>query len=176
MYPTTALDELCEQLVNDFYSKLDSKCDQCRGVALKLREQELLQNSSIYSNLCLAFVEELRHCGRERQAKLVPYMLKLHAKSVEQHDCRHCTGWCGMGHATQLLEIESSHAKLRELLYRLHKVALPLLEESDYPSQYAKLRLEILLLERLVAEMFLLEEGYLVPLIRQAQKKIHAQD
>jgi hypothetical protein len=56
----------------------------------------------------------------------------------------------------------------------LQTAVLPLYSDTVYPDSYRVLRNQMALLEDSMAELFLLEENYLMPKVIQAQKAINA--
>ena len=75
-----------------------------------------------------------------------------------------------------LIELKESHSRIKDILYRLQMVALPLYAETLYPDVYRVLRNQMALLENSLTELFFIEDAYLIPKVIDAQKKIHASD
>jgi hypothetical protein len=104
---------------------------------------------------------------------LLPYVQKLNERKESGHDCRNCTGGCQLQHDIQLLDLKQSHNQLKGFLHRLQMAALPLYSESIYPDAYRILRNQMAIIENNLAELFFIEEAYLIPQVVVAQNSIH---
>jgi hypothetical protein len=118
-------------------------------------------------------VEETLDYIKARKEKYIPYIAELFQKAETKHDCANCSGNCKVGHSMQLVELRSSNGSIKDILYRLQIVALPLYSETIYPDAYRVLRNQMALLENNISELFFLEETYLIPKVIEAQKMIN---
>jgi len=97
---------------------------------------------------------------------LMPYVRSLGGKLAAGHNCATCTGGCDMGHIAMMAELEASHTSLAAVLIdSAAGLAAALQSFSDARA---------LRLAALTAEMLHPEREYLIPLILQARKDIHA--
>jgi hypothetical protein len=92
---------------------------------------------------------------------------------MEGHDCSECSSGCSVNHALQLMGLKESQIRIKETLYRLLSVAMPLYADADYPDAYQSLRNQMTLIDTALTELFYLEEAHLIPKVKEAQKQIH---
>lgn len=151
------------------------QCEQASEQAAKLQKLDNHRSTSQYITLCNKLVSEIKQYLKVKNESFLPYIDKLNEKESEGHDCSKCTGvGCNLKHATQLAELKQSHAFVKDMLARLQMASLPLYSETMYPDMYRVLRNHMALLENNLADLFLIEETYLIPKVAEAQKNINA--
>ena len=79
-----------------------------------------------------------------------------------------------MQHDMQLNDLKQSHMQLKDIIYRVQMVALPLYSETIYPDVYRLLRNHMALIENSLTELYSVEETRLIPKVTEAQKNINA--
>lgn len=173
-YRSDSLKELTDKLCKEYYTVLEA---MCKGVAVIINniEQEASNaDTALYISMCKKLLDQVMDLVNLRVGVLLPYVQELQTKQTENHNCAACTGSCGFNHSSQLVGIKESHQKLKELLYRLQMVALPLYTDKLYPDEYKVLRNEVTLIDTTLTELFYIEESALVPMIMKAQNDINA--
>lgn len=173
-YRDVELQELVYKLHENYYSALQQICDQAMTPAVLLHKQSQRNSTLLYASLSVKLIEQIEDLTRNRVSTIVPYLYDLARKNSEGHDCRNCTGKCRIGHADPLLSLKSSHKNIKEILYRLHTIAIPLYSDICYPEEYSDLRNNIAMIDFLLTKLFFIEEAYLIPSILNAQQTIHA--
>ena len=169
------LQPFVKRLEQSHYSAINVLCEGTRKQAKKLQELENHQATSQYITLCNRLIDEIQHYIKNKTDNFIPYVNKLNEKESESHDCNNCNGnSCSLQHTAQLNELKEAHVQIKDILYRLQMVSLPLYSETIYPDVYRILRNQMALLENNLTELFLLEETYLIPKVIELQKSIHA--
>jgi hypothetical protein len=170
------LHSLSEILHHDYHDVISELCKIAEKQALKVTDLETHQVTSQYISLCIRLIEEMMEYVATQKQQLIPYLQTLYEKSSQNHDCRNCNGGgvCSLQHDMQLMGIQESHNKIKDVINRLQMVALPLYSETIYPDVYRVLRSQMALLENKFAELYFIEEGYLIPAVTEAQKNIYA--
>jgi len=163
---------LAEKVNTEYYDVIENLCNNHDGLAIQVQSSEGHASTVLYINLCSKLIEELKHHIRLRKQVVIPYIRQLHEKSSDGHDCGTCSGKCSMQHHTQLHGIKEAHLRIKDILYHLRKVALPVYSDTEEMSEYNQLRNEILMIETIVTELFYIEEALLIPKIMEAQKNI----
>ena len=171
-----ALPPLVERIERSYYNVLNTLCDTARKQSRKLQELEVHQSTSQYIILCNRLIEEIQQYLKVKKDSFLPYINKLYEKEEEGHDCRNCEGLgsCNLQHDVQLNELKESHAQIKDILYRLQMVVLPLYSETIYPDVYRVLRNNMALIENCLTDLFSIEETILIPKVIEAQKNVHA--
>jgi hypothetical protein len=172
-YNKIPLTQFVERLRDECYSSIEKICASARKQADLLYSLELQHSTSQYIVMCSKLVEETLDYIKARKEKYIPYIAELFQKAETKHDCANCSGNCKVGHSMQLVELRSSNGSIKDILYRLQIVALPLYSETIYPDAYRVLRNQMALLENNISELFFLEETYLIPKVIEAQKMIN---
>ncbi len=175
-YRNNDLNKLISRLERDYYNTIFHQCNNAERMLSNLAEEEISPSVTLYLSLCSKLLEQVKDLLTVRTGMLMPYVAELYTKNTEGHDCNNCSGNCGMKHAAQLVGLKESHQHIKEILYRLQMVAMPLYTETNYPNVYRLLRNEIMLIDTALTELFYIEEAALVPKILEAQKLIHARD
>jgi len=173
-YNNNDLDTIITSLDQQYYTFLESHCDAATNLCLKLKEHDTLNNTAVYTQLAIAILSEVKHQCKQRKSRLMPYVFQLIEKKKNNHDCKVCAGGCKMTHTQYILELEDSHIKIREMIHRLHRVALPTSNELGISAEYQSLRKALLLIETTLTELFCLEEVLLIQKIIDAQSSINA--
>ncbi|MCB0698901.1 MAG: hypothetical protein KDC11_03600 [Chitinophagaceae bacterium] len=173
-YRNTDLKELTTRLNEDYYEVLRMYCLNASGLAARLQNDKHHASTSLYTSLAAKLIEQIESLIRLRQQVILPYVSDLSVKKDEGHDCRNCTGSCHVGHNANLMSLKDSHKRIKEILFRLQSVALPLYTEADYPASYKMLRNEMTVIDTALTELFYLEEANLIPRVLEAQRSIHA--
>lgn len=173
---TEGLETLVERLEQSYYNAITTLCDTAKKQAQKLQELEARPIASQYVTLCTRLIEEVQYYISIKKEYSVPYLHSLSEKDAEGHDCKNCTGsgTCNAQHDMQLMELKNAHMKLKDIIYRVQIVALPLYSETMYPDVYRILRNYMGFLEHKLTELFLLEDAQLIPKVAEAQKNINA--
>lgn len=173
-YRHNDLNSLLDRLNRDYYSVIKAMATTALDLIVQLEKETIQQSTVLYVSLCKKLLEQVNDLIVLRTDILLPYALELYDKESQGHDCSSCEGGCSFKHSSQLIGLKESHHKIKEILYRLQMVALPLYTDSDYPSIYKVLRNEMMLIDTALTELFYLEESSLIPKIMEAQKNIHA--
>jgi hypothetical protein len=173
-YKLAELLPLAESLNADYYSVIEILCNTAKKHASRLKNMEPQQTTSQYTLFCIQLLEEIQAFLGPRRQDLLSYMEKLSEKKSTGHDCRTCKNGCALQHDLKLAELKDTHTHLKDILYRLHMVSLPLYSETIYPDAYRVLRNQMALIENSLTELYFLEEAYLIPRIAEAQKNIYA--
>lgn len=173
-YRNADLHQLAKMLNDDYYEILKVSCMNAGGVAKLLQEDDHHPSTALYTSLAAKLLEQVNDLIKLRQSILLPYIDDLSQKKSEGHDCRNCSGDCHVAHNTYLFTLKDSHKRIKEILFRLHSVALPLYTDVEYPRSYKILRNEMTLIDTMLTELFYLEEANLIPKVLEAQRTIHA--
>lgn len=168
------LNSLVDKLCNEYYTTVDSLCKNAVRIVSELEQEEVHPSTVLYMSLSTKLLDQVDDFINLRVGVIVPYVQELHTKQNEGHDCSSCAGGCHIRHTSQLAGLKESHKKIKEILYRLQMVALPLYTDIDYPDNYKSLRNEMMQIDTALTELFYLEESSLIPKIMEAQKFIHA--
>jgi hypothetical protein len=173
-YSKNSLQQIADQLETDYYTVIEKLCSNASIYASELQETEEHQSTSLYLNLSRKLIEEILHYIRLRKNSLLPYIHQLLYKEEEGHDCKNCSASCAMQHDAQLAALKESNTKMKELLYRLQLVSLPLYFDHEYPDNYKKLRTEIMIIDTTITELFYLEQDIMLPKILESRQNINA--
>lgn len=173
-YRNCDLDSLIKCLDKDYYDIIEIMCYSTTGLADKLNEEGIHPSTSLYTSMAIKLIEQVRHFVISRKQVFLPYLAELDMKQKEKHNCSNCSGKCNVGHNMHLADLKESPKKIKEILFRLQTVALPLYSEIEYTATYKMLRNEMMLLDTMLTELFYLEESHLIPRVLDAQKNIHA--
>ncbi len=173
-YSSEGLPELIVRLNKDYYHPLEIVCEDATAHAVVLSTDEHHTSTALYSSLSIKLIERVNNLIKNRKEDLIPYINDLFKKKQEGHDCRNCTGGCHVGHNTHLLSLKDSHKQIKEVLFRLQSVAVPLYNNIPHTDTYRQLRSAVTRMDTLLTEMFYLEEANLIPGVFEAQKNIHA--
>jgi len=174
VYDKIELPQFAEKLRDECYNSISKLCENAKKQAHKLDSLELQQSTSQYTSLCNKITDEIEQYLLDRNEKYIPYIQQLSEKATTQHNCSNCTGNCKLNHDVQLIELKASHTGIKNILYRLQMVTLPLYSETIYPDAYRILRNQMALIESNLTELYFLEENFLIPKIIEAQKIINA--
>ena len=167
---------LAEGLDKSYYSTILGFCENAKLQASSLQQLEIHKTTSQYVNLCNKLIAEIQLYIGNKTEHLLPYLKTLAVKSSAGHDCRACNGGCDLGHELVMAEMKDSHLRIKESVYRLQMVALPLYSETKYPVEYKSLRNLMAKLENSLADLLTIEETKLIPQIIKAQKNIYVHD
>ncbi len=173
-YSSYSLKELIQKLDKDYYATLSAMCNNALQYANSLQEEESHNATSLYVSMSYKLLQQIKDLLTVRNSVVFPYIDELDQKLREGHDCRNCSGKCHVGHNMQLETLKGTHKGIKEILFRLHMVALPLYSKTDYPDSYKVLRNEITVIDTVLTELFYLEESALIPKVMEVQKSIHA--
>ena len=171
------LETLVEKLERSYYNVINTLCETAKKQSQKLQELEVLQSASQYISLCNRLINEIQQYIKAKRESFMPYVRKLLEKENAGHDCSKCTGdGCSLQHTAQLMELKEAHAHIKDILYRLQMVSLPLYSDTNYPDVYRVLRNHMALIESNLTGLFSIEETSLIPKIIEAQKNVRARD
>ncbi len=173
-YRNCSLDELAQRLDEDYYNTIQALCVNATTLADRLAQDNPHPSTTLYGSLAAKSAHRINNLVLARKKELLPYVLELHTKKTEGHNCSNCSGICHVGHAERLIELRESHKTIKELLNRLQTEALPLFADVTYPSSYKILRNEMSVMDNLLNEVFYIEETHLIPKVFEAQKAINA--
>lgn len=173
-YRHSDLEELVKKIDKDYYSVLKGMCTNISNLSNQLLNNEAHPSTSLYISLAAKLTEQIDELILLRQEMILPYIKDLSVKKDEGHDCRNCSGGCHVEHNAHLFSLKDSHKRIKEVLFRLQTVALPLYSDMDYPADYKTLRNEMMIMDTVLTELFYLEEANLIPRVLEAQKAIHA--
>ncbi len=173
-YRHSDLDDLVQKLNNDYYNVLKGLCVNVSNLSGRVLADGAHSSTNLYVSLATKLTEQIDELIGLRQDVILPYIKDLSVKKVEGHDCRNCSGGCHVEHNAYLFNLKDSHKRIKEILFRLQTVALPLYSDMDYPASYKTLRNEMMIMDTVLTELFYLEEANLIPRVLEAQKAIHA--
>lgn len=168
------LGDLAAKLNEDYYNEVDNRCRAASELVSIIESGRPHPSTVLYVSLCTRLLDQVMNLVNVRMGILLPYIKDLDIKQIEGHDCANCSNGCAIKHTSQLTGLKESHGKIKEILYRLQMVALPLYSGTKYPDAYKDLRNEMMLIDLALTELFYLEESSLIPKIMEAQKNIHA--
>ena len=175
-YRHNDLGKLVHDLERDYYDTILHQCKNAAMLLAELQQDVVSPATTLYLSLCNKLLDQVQDFLIMRTTGLLPYVMELYTKDVEGHDCNNCSGNCSMRHSAQLMGLKESPQRIKEILYRLQMVAMPLYTSTEYPNAYKILRNEMMLIDTALTELFYIEEAMLVPKIMQAQNHIHAHD
>lgn len=173
-YINYPLADLVHKLEGDYYDVLAGLCNNAYDHAISLDDNGQHSETSLYVSMATKMLNEIKSLIVFRRNVMIPYIDDLDHKVDEGHDCGNCSGNCGAKHEIHMSELKNSHKKIKELLFRLQMVAVPLYSTVKYPEEYKILRNEVTLIDTILTELFYLEESALVPKVLNAQKTINA--
>ena len=173
-YRETALLPFIEQLKTRYYAATDEVCANARKQTDKIRRLKPADSPLQYVLHCERVLSETETYIRNRQAVYIPYVYKLSEKVADDHNCSMCSGNCKLEHDSHVLELNATNDMMRKVLNNLKMSSLPLYSETLYPDEFRVLRTHMTLLENHLTELVFLENNYLIPKIREAQKSINA--
>ena len=157
----------------DYYGAIEELCAAASKSTTRLRALEIHQPTSQYILLCDKLLAEIATYIVDRRVHFMPYFKELFEKTAANHNCATCAGGCYAQHDLKFQELIQSQLKVKDFLYRLQMLSLPLHAESIYPDVYRVLRNQIALLENSLTDLSYLEEAYLIPKVADAQKQIN---
>jgi hypothetical protein len=163
-----------EQLLGDYYVLIARLCTNAKKQANKVNDLEKHEKASEYTSLCYDVIAETEQHITSRQDKYLPYIHQLSDKVTAGHDCSNCSGGCKVNHDMHVIELNASNDVIKRVISRLRMTTLPLYSDTLYPDEYRLLRNFMALVENNMAELFALENKYLIPRIIEAQKTINA--
>lgn len=166
--------DFAKKLKEDSYDKIEKLCTSILSQVLVLEARENAQRTSQYLLTCRDIANRIEGYIMTRKDRYLPYLEELSEKVRDQHNCSECSGGCKINHDMQVMELKASAATIKSILGTLQTAVLPLYSDTVYPDSYRVLRNQMALLEDSMAELFLLEENYLMPKVIQAQKAINA--
>lgn len=172
-YGSMSLSQLQEMLDKEWYDVILSSCVRS-GKQLENLLQREGEKPTQYLVQCGELLAEIEQFIRDRKGKYMPYIASLSEKVATSHNCLNCTGNCKLNHELQLWELKNSGKGIKDILNALQMLSLPLYTETLYPEAYRVLRNHVSLLESNIAELFFIEESYLLPKVTEAQKTINA--
>lgn len=173
-YRSCNLDELVERLDNDYYKTIQALCVNVTTLADRLMQESSHASTVLYSSMALKLTHKINNVILARKKELLPYILELHTKKAEGHDCSNCSGICHVGHAERLMDLRESHQAIKEHQKQLETESLPMYADIVYPSTYKILRNEMTVMDNMLTEVFYIEESHLIPKVFEAQKAINA--
>lgn len=165
--------EFVEKLTTENYKTVDEMCSRAGTHAEKVKSLENEGAITNYTVFCTDIIGETKQFIKERYDRFVPYIHTLLQKVETNHDCTNCAGGCKLNHDMHLLELMSTNERMRNVVSRLQMAALPLYSDAMYPDAYRLLRGHMSLIETGLSELVFLENSYLIPKVREAQKTIN---
>ncbi len=167
-YEQLTLKALADQLHINYYNILSSMSEQAASLLQELQSADKTQNTLAYAEICKKALSQINVHIYGSRLELLPY-LKLH-KPERGSD----TGYYSYDRGSSRLrsyftQLHDSQKELRQLFYELQVVALPLYSKLRYPKVYKLLRNKMLLIDTILRELFLLEEGDLIPKMLQLE-------
>ncbi len=168
------LGELIEKLDNDYYQVTEEMCNNAHSHAMQLLQKSNHESTYLYITLCNELTGKIKEYVKLRRSVVKPYVVELHQKDAEGHNCTNCSGKCYSEHSMQMKILVDSHIRIREVLEQLRNGKLREMPDTIYPLAYRVFSNEITLLESILTELYYLEEVNLIPRVSDAQKKINA--
>lgn len=163
-----------EELKSKYYAAAQDLSAKARKQIEKINRLESSEAPLQYVMLCERVLNETDQYINNRQSVYIPYVLKLSDKVAEDHNCANCSGNCKIEHDSHVLELNATNDLIRQVLSKLKMASLPLYSETTFPDEFRVLRAHMTLLENHITELVFLENTYLIPKIREAQKSINA--
>lgn len=173
-YRNCSLEELAQRLDEDYYEVIQALCVNATALGDSLAHDSRHPSTALYSGMAKKLAHKINSLVLRRKKELLPYVLELHTKKTEGHNCSNCSGICHVGHAERLIDLRESHKTIKELLNQLEVEAMPYYADITYPSSYKILRNEMSVMDNMLAEVFYIEETHLIPKVFEAQKAINA--
>ena len=173
-YQGAELKSFAEKLTLEYYDSIEILCGDIKRQSDKIKGLELSESSLQYVSQCEKIIADIERHVKDRKRIYVPYVKTLSEKVRDSHDCSNCSGGCKVNHDMHVLELNATNDDMKKVLSRLQMITLPLYSETLFPDEYRRLRSNMTLLETNVAELFFLENNYLVPKIVSAQNSINA--
>lgn len=173
-YSSLTLSAVVEKLRTECYEEIEKLCSSASMQLAKLQSTDVQQSTSQYTATCESIITGVKQIISDRKEKYIPYLNSLFTKVSENHNCSGCTGSCKLKHELHLVELDATHATIRKILSRLQMTGLPLYSDTTYPDMYRVLRGIMVLIENCLAEIYFIEENYLLPKVIEAQKLINA--
>lgn len=170
----TGLVPFADQLKSKYYAAAEEINNKARRQTEKIKRLEMAEAPLQYVSLCERVLTETDSYIRNRQSVYLPYVLKLSDKVADDHNCANCTGNCKLEHDSHVMELNATNDLIRQVLSKLKMASLPLYSETTFPDEFRVLRAHMTLLENHLTELVFLENNYLIPKIREAQKSINA--
>ncbi len=164
---------LVHKLDRDFYGVITKICKETSENTASIEELEVHQSNSQYLLSCKKLMSKVCQYVKTLYEYFIPYFNELDEKVKTNHDCLNCSGRCHFNHETKLAEFSNAHNNIKDVLYRLQMLSLPLHLDTTHPEAYKTLRNQIAILENTINDLFFLEEAVLIPKIIVAQKNIH---
>ena len=201
-YRNIALKPFAEKLQSDYYESIETLCATSKKQCDKMINLEKSASSFQYVTSCeqiiseieehiknrktiyIPYIHTLVECEKiiseieehikNRKTIYIPYIHTLVEKVNDNHNCSTCTGKCKINHDMHIMDLTATNQAMSRVLHKLQMVMLPLYSDTMYPDEYRVLRLNMTLLETSLAELFFVENNYLIPKIADAQKNINA--
>ncbi len=168
------LKTFAQTLQTEHYDSIEQLCADIKKQAKKINGLEQSETSTQYVSKCEKIVSDIENHVSGRKGIYIPYVDKLSDKVKDNHDCTNCSGTCRVNHDMHIMELHATNESMKKVLSRLQMISLPLYSETMFPDEYRRLRSNMTLLETSIAELFFLENNYLIPKIADAQKSINA--
>ena len=173
-YRNIALKPFAEKLQSDYYESIETLCATSKKQCDKMINLEKSASSFQYVTSCEQIISEIEEHIKNRKTIYIPYIHTLVEKVNDNHNCSTCTGKCKINHDMHIMDLTATNQAMSRVLHKLQMVMLPLYSDTMYPDEYRVLRLNMTLLETSLAELFFVENNYLIPKIADAQKNINA--
>jgi len=173
-YRSYNLEELAQRLDRDYYDHIQALCINAISLANRIALEQDHPSMILYSDIAAKTIHKINIQVLKRKKEILPYILDLHTKKTEGHNCNNCSGMCHVGHTEHFLSLKASHKDILQYLDELEKESLPLHRHMEYPPAYKVLRNEMKEIDDMLTETFYLEELFLVPKVFEAQKAINA--
>lgn len=170
----STLESLLSYLETAYYNRIEVLCEKVELNIAELNTGEESQAAALYISLSKKLLGQVKQYIRLRRFALLPYIHELLDKEDSGHDCRSCSTSCSIRHTAQISGIKEAHNKIKESLYRLQSVAVPIYQKPVQADAYFAMRNEMMLMDTTLTELFYLEESSLIPKVIEAQKNIHA--
>jgi hypothetical protein len=167
-YQKENLPDLAEKLNADYREPLEA-------LTLMIEKMALVPYPDSYKKIVDVLVNKLKTFLSFKE-ELVLYSKQLHQKMVKGHDCRACSGDCSIDHSIRIAELYDHTRDIRQLLLEVHDFAITASSDIISRDSILKHKYGILLLEKTLCELFFLEEVFLVPAMKKAQKEIYARN
>jgi hypothetical protein len=165
-YQTDNIYELAEKLNVDYQEPIEALAHLVKTTLTEDYPAE-------YQDEVYALMDKLKDFVSFSRSTVI-YTQELHRKNISGHDCRTCSGACNIDHSIKLTELQKYATVIKRLVLQVHELSAGIpLEIKNRPS-YVKHKYGVLLLDKTLCELFFLEEVFLVPALRRAQKNIYA--
>ena len=172
-YAYFSLPELIEVIHTDYFDTLSRLCSAAKVYIEKINSSSLSWDDVAYVKITEEIIRSVIDYINRRRMVFIPYIQELVQKDTAGHNCSTCSGKCSLQHNARLIEFKMQLSQLKEKINPLIKASLQIYKTTNH-EDLITLNDEMDLIDYMVHELLLIEEGCLMPKIEEAQKSINA--